>query len=840
MVSTNNKTSVHVSNQLPAFVRDDNPLFVSFLEAYYEYMEQNNKTIYHIRNLPKYIDIDTTVEEFSEKLYSEFLQFFPKDNLADKTKVLKNVKDFYRSRGTEKSYKFLLRLLTGQEAELYYPKNDILKASDGKWFIEKSLRVSDVRRDNVSNSSLSTLSNFEKKRIYGVSSNAYATVERAEAYYELGSYISEIFTSSVHGTFTNGEQIYTTYYDTDLSANATLTANIFSGIVNSITVTSGGLNYNIGDAVVFNSLDSGSGAAAVVSSISTGNVSSVFITYSGAGFRANDLLLISGGGGSGANAYVASVNSSGQYHSNSFTLSTTLLSLYSNTVIANIASNLINSLSNSTMTYGNCGPATLITIVTPGSNYTSVPTLDIVANSRIKALGILGRMEVNAGGLGYNVGEQLVFTNVPGGYGFSAAANVTNVAANGMIRTVGFYSVSGHYSGGAGFSQGLLPTVSVTTNTGTSANITVTSILGDGEQLTSTTGDIGRVQSITITSGGSNYRLSPNVDLSGSGDGTARAICSVVQGTYSYPGRYLNDDGFISAYNFLQDRDYYQNYSYVVKVKENFTRYFKQISDLLHPSGMKIFAENLLDDFDITKFNGLSMANSEYSQKEYYSTYTRNLIGNNYLYSAITTPNASFSVANTGTLYIKVSPYTLMTNGANSTILQIGNSNSSSIFTVLYSNSGNSQSGTGNYFRILGKNSLGAIFFDMKTNEVTVPIVNVSNEYYELLASWNLSNGSNVNTATHLYLNNVDCKILTCNTSTNSNINFYTANTFTIGANGTGSLFFSGNIANIYLSYQYTNFSNVNNRTLFTETSYPYANNANNLLIVPFFTQINT
>jgi len=36
---TNNKTSLVVSKQLPGFIQDDYPLFVRFLEAYYEFLE---------------------------------------------------------------------------------------------------------------------------------------------------------------------------------------------------------------------------------------------------------------------------------------------------------------------------------------------------------------------------------------------------------------------------------------------------------------------------------------------------------------------------------------------------------------------------------------------------------------------------------------------------------------------------------------------------------------------------------------------------------------------------------------------------------------------------------
>jgi hypothetical protein len=81
--------------------------------------------------------------------------------------------------------------------------------------------------------------------------------------------------------------------------------------------------------------------------------------------------------------------------------------------------------------------------------------------------------------------------------------------------------------------------------------------------------------------------------LRSSGDGTANAIALLVQGAVTYPGRYLNDDGHISSFNFLQDRDYYQNHSYVIRVEDSINKYRKVIKDLLHPAGMKLFGEYL-------------------------------------------------------------------------------------------------------------------------------------------------------------------------------------------------------------------------------------------------------
>ena len=59
----NNKTSLLVSSQLPAFVREEHETFVKFLEYYYKFLEQDGQLLYVTKNFPNYLDIDKIKEE---------------------------------------------------------------------------------------------------------------------------------------------------------------------------------------------------------------------------------------------------------------------------------------------------------------------------------------------------------------------------------------------------------------------------------------------------------------------------------------------------------------------------------------------------------------------------------------------------------------------------------------------------------------------------------------------------------------------------------------------------------------------------------------------------------
>jgi len=58
------KLSTLVNSQLPEFIRYDYDTFVTFLEAYYEYLEQDQYAHELLQNSRSYSDIDTTIDSF--------------------------------------------------------------------------------------------------------------------------------------------------------------------------------------------------------------------------------------------------------------------------------------------------------------------------------------------------------------------------------------------------------------------------------------------------------------------------------------------------------------------------------------------------------------------------------------------------------------------------------------------------------------------------------------------------------------------------------------------------------------------------------------------------------
>jgi hypothetical protein len=226
-------------------------------------------------------------------------------------------------------------------------------------------------------------------------------------------------------------------------------------------------------------------------------------------------------------------------------------------------------------------------------------------------MGILGRMDIINGGLGYQAGDTITFDNPDGTYGFGGNAQVSVVDSQGTIQQVNFIAMPGMLPGGYGYDSTRLPTANIHTTTGTGAIIQVSACIADDAVVNAQSNVIGSIASLKIISGGLGYQAPPILDLSTQGDGTSKAYANVVTGIYTYPGRYLDQAGQPSSPYKLQDRDFYQKFSYVVKMQESLEKYRKPLMDLIHPAGLKVYGEYLFQDNNETTINSISIITTQ-------------------------------------------------------------------------------------------------------------------------------------------------------------------------------------------------------------------------------------
>jgi hypothetical protein len=265
-----------IAYQFPAFYREEGPNFVAFVQAYYEWMEQNGQVINQSRSLMDYGDIDSTLPEFIQYFKNKYIANLPENTLGDKALLIKHITDLYRSKGTEKAYKLLFRMLFNEDIEVFIPGEYIFKPSDANWTIPKYIEV-------TSSPFLSKLVNHS---IYG-SAGATAVVDSYFQRVVNGKTINILYLSAINGQFKFNEEIYSHDFPDLVHGNAP----IITGSLSTVSITNGGYNYNVGD--LLNVEGSGQGGIAKVASTRDENGKVVFtINNGGYGFTTSPVISI--------------------------------------------------------------------------------------------------------------------------------------------------------------------------------------------------------------------------------------------------------------------------------------------------------------------------------------------------------------------------------------------------------------------------------------------------------------------------------------------------------------------------------------------------------------------
>lgn len=524
-------------------------------------------------NLQNYKNFEISLDQYIDYLKDELYPSLPREYNGDTRLLATKFKQFFESKSNEESYKFMFNLLYGENIEFYYPGEDVLRVSDGNFEKVQLIRV--VVTDNVFN--------FLNKTIRGETSGSLGNVVDIKTYFFGSTNVAELTLKLVSGTFVGGESIVDINDDT-------LTTTTY-GMVTGFNIINGGSGYSPGNTVSITG--DGIGASAVVLSVQDSPISAIKVNEIGHGYRLNTNAVVdnSGTGGSGLIVRV-----------------TELANTYTVTDGAN----------NYTV-----GEIATVQILNRGSEYTSAPTITI-EDTTISALGLLSEKLITIvdGGSNYGVGNTLVFT---GGAGANAAGQVASVTESvsydflfedGMrmlsedsyddviknedwdvVGTIARIELTNF---GDGYETANLPSITVTTTTGSGANLIATNIQGKSANVevdvANNEAGIGSIRAMEIRNFGIGYTTA-TVDATGTGDGNAN-ITPTISGLGVAEGFWINDDGKID-YKFIQDSFFYQDFSYVIKSGIAFSTYVDTLKKIIHPAGLQPFGEilitNLLD-----------------------------------------------------------------------------------------------------------------------------------------------------------------------------------------------------------------------------------------------------
>jgi len=321
-----------IVDQLPDFVKSDHPKFQLFMEAYYEWLNQPGNPWNEAKSLLNYQDIDTTIDDFLLNLEKEYVALIPKNFDGDIRTLMKNIKQFYITKGSPKSYEFLFNILFNETIEFYYPKKDILRVSDGKWDSDITIKITNPEQYDVFELTGEIIKQEEyyfdtDEQRFMYRDIATATVERAVQFFLGGELVTELFLSKVTGTFRAND----TYIDTTdttafraldndtkiyfIDANRNKHEYKVEPLLTGVTISDPGSGYEPNDVlpVVSANGDPGVNAIAQIKTVQSGPLTGLTIVSGGQNYKVGDVLIFDNDetSGTGAAGFVTQVDGTG-------------------------------------------------------------------------------------------------------------------------------------------------------------------------------------------------------------------------------------------------------------------------------------------------------------------------------------------------------------------------------------------------------------------------------------------------------------------------------------------------------------------------------------------------
>lgn len=595
------------------------------------------------------IDPSQTSDGVLEFFKKEFYPNIRNSSTTDLRKFIQHLKDFYRSKGSEKSFRTLFRILYGQEnVDFYFPKTDLLKVSDGKWSQDVILQLPyDTNYLNFNGLTITALSSSTTAFVSNVTDRKLGTIP-----------IIELVVTNVSGAFTVGETIRAT------TATGTVLSAIVTGQMTDITINDGGAGYRDGESLVISdsTLD-GFGAAATIARTSRDQVTVMTIDNAGVGFQINDTFTFDNTGTNTdvtaeakvktlTDTYTVDVITT-QIHQTLETVSFNIdgasvtlpfsVSVQSGNLVADNAvfsdatkAGEIISITNQELHIYDRGSENNRISLEDSSGYIELEdSTDNILNETIALstfvngdpLFLFDKNENSISGATSCTINDGTFTNPTSHIDINAAnygsalnnTNRTSTFTSAMTSetqtfgSIGSIDITSH---GSGYES--KPTVTISNDY--YSNLYEPSGTGfKGRNATITIGDLGGsivdIKGGTISESGFGYIAEPTVTAtvnalsSGSSSADLSAILTVLR---TKDGVFTDDSGKPSSIKKVQDNDYYQDFSYVIQTADSINVWKQDTLKLLHPAGMKLFGEVAITTLlNATMFDrGLSNINS--------------------------------------------------------------------------------------------------------------------------------------------------------------------------------------------------------------------------------------
>lgn len=236
---------VVTTNSIPQYVRETYPFFVQFIKGYYEWLELEGNPYERIKNHLDYESFEKSLDVYVKAMESEYLAEIPTEAIVDPQFFIEWSRKFNLAKGAKESYQFLFKLLFNEQTtDIYLPKDNILRTSDGVWIAGQNVMLV---TNNGNPDALVYKQIIQKREIYsGHYETATAIVDSYNVSYVNEFNVIQLILTNIVGTFESDYPI------TDADGNNSVWP---IPSIDSFVIDDGGTNFAINTPLELNSSD---------------------------------------------------------------------------------------------------------------------------------------------------------------------------------------------------------------------------------------------------------------------------------------------------------------------------------------------------------------------------------------------------------------------------------------------------------------------------------------------------------------------------------------------------------------------------------------------------------
>ena len=134
-----------VDEVLPEHFRDDYPMLITFLDAYYEFLDSADNYGGIIEELQTIRDIEDTKLSFLDLLFDEIGLGISNGQFTTPREVIRNFGNFFRVKGSEYSIHGFFRAFFNETVEIFHPKDSLFIVGESNVGTEDAKRIQDGR-----------------------------------------------------------------------------------------------------------------------------------------------------------------------------------------------------------------------------------------------------------------------------------------------------------------------------------------------------------------------------------------------------------------------------------------------------------------------------------------------------------------------------------------------------------------------------------------------------------------------------------------------------------------------------------------------------------------------